>query len=63
MTFSSEGELREKGKGGGEHKAPGTPGPNPRDDWHDEGHDEGAQDWVWGRAVTSPVWFQKSTMP
>ena len=37
MTFSSEGELREKGKGGGEHKAPVTTGPNPRDEGHEEG--------------------------
>jgi hypothetical protein len=42
MTFSSEGELREEGKEDREHKAPGTPGPNSRDDWHDEGHDGGA---------------------
>ena len=37
MTFNSEGELREKGKGGGEHKAPVTTGLNSRDDGHDGG--------------------------
>ena len=37
MTFNSEGELREEGRGDGEHKAPGTPGPNSRDDGHNGG--------------------------